>query len=285
MRTRINAVYDNLSKTDKRIAKFLMDNENEVLLSTIQQTAESIGVSPSSVSRFVNKVFGKSYADFKIELAKNIENNELKKASDIMGWATKYEEMPTKIVYNIDKICQKVISYNGIEKFEEIVEKIYEANTVYVYGVGNSGIVAQDLCQKLLKLKKKTIYLIDSNFGLFSSIIATPKDLVISISVSGKTKEPIISAKKAKKSGVKVVAITSDPLSELAKIADYPIIIPNVENSSFRIGAIFSRYAMLFAVDMLFIGLSKKTTNNINEYLEEYHSLFNEYKNGVKNVE
>ena len=95
----------------------------------------------------------------------------------------------------------------------------------------------------------------------------------------------LISAKKAKKSGVKVVAITSDPLSELAKIADYPIIIPNVENSSFRIGAIFSRYAMLFAVDMLFIGLSKKTTNNINEYLEEYHSLFNEYKNGVKNVE
>lgn len=278
MRTRINAIYKSLSKSEKKIADFLIENEKFVLSSTIHETALKIGTSPSSVSRFVNKVFGKSYSDFKIELAKTIEKNELKNASDIIEWASDYDVMPSKIIYNIDKVCQDVISYNGVNRFQEIVDKIHEADTIYIFGVGNSGIVAQDLCQKLLKLKKKTIYLIDSNFGLFSSIMVTSKDLVISISVGGKTKEPIITAKMAKKSGAKVIAITSNSLSELAKIADYPIIIPNVENSSFRIGAIFSRYAMLFVVDMLFIGLSKKTTNNINEYLDDYFKLFQEYK-------
>ena len=90
--------------------------------------------------------------------------------------------------------------------------------------------------------------------------MANEKDLVIAISLSGLTKEVLVATKKAKEKGSKVVAITSNSIGELAKLSDYPIIIPNNENSSFRLGAIFSRYAMLFVIDMLFIGLSKKIT-------------------------
>lgn len=278
MRSRINTVYESLSKSEKKIADYFVNNENDIISLTIHEMAKKIGTSPSSVSRFVSKIFGKSYAEFKIELVKKMEAEDQRNASEIFEWASEYDKMPSKLVYNIDKVCKDVISYNGIDKFKNVVDKIYRADTIYIYGVGNSGIVAQDLCQKLLKLKKKTVYLIDSNFGLFSANMITSDDLVISISVSGKTKESIITAKKGKSLGAPVVAITGNSVGELAKTSDYPIIIPDIENSSFRIGAIFSRYAMLFVVDMLFIGLSKKTTDNINEYLEGYYELYNEYK-------
>lgn len=278
MQGRINVIYNQLSKSEKKIADYFIHNEETIINSTIQDVAKNIGTSPSSVSRFVNKVFGKPYNEFKIELAKIIEKNNFQDASSIIEWASEFEKMPAKIIYNIEKVCKDVISYNSISMFKKIIDQMHKAETIYIFGVGNSGIVAQDLCQKLLKLKKRTIYLIDSNYGLFNSVMIKPNDLVFAISVSGLTKEILITTKKAKGKGAKVVAITSNSIGELAKLADYPIIIPNIENSSFRLGAIFSRYAMLFVVDMLFIGLSKKTTDNIDEYLSEYYNLVEEYK-------
>ena len=278
MQTRINAIYHDLSNLEKTIADYFMVNEQKIINSTIQETAKNIGTSPASLSRFVNKVFGKSYGEFKIELAKIIENNNFKNASSIIEWAGEFDKMPAKIIYNIEKVCRAVISYNRIDGLEEVINKINEAETIYIFGVGNSGVVAQDLCQKLLKLKKRTIYLVDSNYGLFNSVMANEKDLVIAISLSGLTKEVLVATKKAKEKGSKVVAITSNSIGELAKLSDYPIIIPNDENSSFRLGAIFSRYAMLFVVDMLFIGLSIKITDNIDEYLSEYYDLVEDYK-------
>lgn len=279
MQGRINVIYNQLSKSEKKIADYFIHNEETIINSTIQDVAKNIGTSPSSVSRFVNKVFGKPYNEFKIELAKIIEKNNFQDASSIIEWASEFEKMPAKIIYNIEKVCKDVIAYNSISMFKKIIDQLHKAETIYIFGVGNSGIVAQDLCQKLLKLKKRTIYLIDSNYGLFNSVMIKPNDLVFAISVSGLTKEVLITTKKAKEKGVKVVAITSNSIGELAKLADYPIIIPNIEDSSFRLGAIFSRYAMLFVVDMLFIGLSKKTTDNIDEYLSEYYNLVEKYKN------
>lgn len=48
-----------------------------------------------------------------------------------------------------------MLDFNEISKFKEAVELLSVAENVYLFGVGSSGVIAQDMRQKLIKLKKE----------------------------------------------------------------------------------------------------------------------------------
>ena len=73
---KIHLVYDCLSKSDKMVADFFLEHKKEIIGMNIGQVAERAGTSSASVSRFVQKVFGTSFADTKIELAMSLEAEE-----------------------------------------------------------------------------------------------------------------------------------------------------------------------------------------------------------------
>lgn len=282
MSGRIESMYNSLSKSDKIIADFFMKNEKDIISMNIYDLAQHIGTSSASISRFVKKVFGKNFSQAKIEMAKTIEQNEIKSASEILGWAVDYIDMPNKIIFNIEKVCQDVITYNGIKPFEESIQLMSKAENIYLFGVGSSGLVAQDLCQKLIKLKKRAFYVTDSNFGVLSSLLCTKNDVVVAISDSGNTKEVNLAVKKARELGAKIIVLTSNVASILYKNADIKIALPSIESSTFRLAAIFSRYGQLFVIDMLFIGLAKTISDNPNQLLEGYIELLKDLK--ISNV-
>ena len=70
---KIRLVYDDLSKSDKRIADYFVEHKKDIVNMNIQQVADEAGTSSASVSRFVQKVFGLSFADTKIELAMSMD--------------------------------------------------------------------------------------------------------------------------------------------------------------------------------------------------------------------
>lgn len=276
MELRINNVYDQLSKTERQIAKYFLEHENEIISMSIYEVAEDVGVSSATLSRFVKKVFGKNYAQTKIEIAKLNQQREFEKGSAILDWATDYHDIHNKIIYHIEKVCRDVIAYNEASVFETAYKKIAEAENVYLFGMGNSGTVAQDFGQKLIKLKKRVIYWPDFRYAMTTSLTCTQKDVVIAISVTGKTDEVNLAVKKAKEKGAHIIAITSGILNDLYKMADTPIVLPNVENRSFRLAPVFSRYSQLFVIDMLFIGLAKMLGDDPETLLREYINLFDE---------
>lgn len=282
MDLRVKVIYDELSKKDKIIADFFIKNSKDIISMSIHDVAASIGTSSASISRFVKKVYGKSFAQTKIEIAQSIEQDDIKSTSEILDWASDYEAMPYKIVSHIDSVCKGVINYNGIKVFENAITLINKAKTVYLYAVGSSGIVAQDLCQKLMKLKKTVIFVSDPHIGMISSMVASKDDVVIAISNGGKTKEVIIPVLKAKEKEAPIIAITSSLSSELYKNADIPIVFPKIESSSYRLGAIFSRYGELFIVDMLFIGLAKSLGEQPGSLLKDYHEILAKLQEGNK---
>ena len=76
MKAKIENVYNNLSKVDKKIADYFLVNANNILSMNIHELSAAIGTSSASVSRFVRRVFGKNFAQTKIEIAKSIENKK-----------------------------------------------------------------------------------------------------------------------------------------------------------------------------------------------------------------
>lgn len=278
MNSKIKAVYETLSKSDKIIANYFLVNGKDIITMNIHELAAVIGTSSASISRFVRKVLGKSFAETKIDLAKNIENLGVENSHEILGWAANFSEMPNNIISHIDMICKDVMNFNGIKVFEQVIDAMVDAENIFLFGVGSSGLVAQDMRQKLIKLEKRALYVTDSNFGVLNATLCRPNDIVIAISFSGRTKEVNLAAKKAKELGSKVISITSNTKNKLRSISDYNILIPSVETNESRLAAIFSRYGQLFVIDMLFVGLAKRLTDSPNLLLSGYRDLLKELK-------
>jgi DNA-binding MurR/RpiR family transcriptional regulator len=278
MNNKIKLVYESLSKSDKLIADFFLQNGKDIINMNIHELSELIGTSTASVSRFVKKVLGMSFSEAKIEFAKNMENLSVENSNEIFGWAMDFNEAPKKIVSHIESVCNDVLRFNNLKVIEEVIEVLAGAHAIYLFGVGSSGIVAQDMQQKLIKLGKRTVFNMDSNFGVLNAALCTKEDVVIAISFSGNTKEVNIAAKRAKEQGAKLVVITGNMKNKLRSISDYCVTVPSLELNESRLAAIFSRYGQLFAIDIIFIGLAKRLTNSPESLIGGYKDLLKELR-------
>lgn len=278
MNNKIKLVYESLSKSDKLIADFFLQNGRDIINMNIHELSELIGTSTASVSRFVKKVLGMSFSEAKIEFAKNMESLSVENTNEIFGWAMDFNEAPKKIVSHIESVCNDVLRFNNLKVIEEVIEVLAGAHNIYLFGVGSSGIVAQDMQQKLIKLGKRTVFNMDSNFGVLNAALCTKEDVVIAISFSGNTKEVNIAAKRAKEQGAKLVVITGNMKNKLRSISDYCVTVPSLELNESRLAAIFSRYGQLFAIDIIFIGLAKRLTNSPESLIGGYKDLLKELR-------
>lgn len=270
--------YDMMTNTERVIANYILKDTDKFVKSNIHVMADTLNISSASISRFVRKYCKVSFGELKIELASGGDNNAYNNATEIFNWADSFNEMPDNIIRSISKTCKDVIDVNGIEPFRNAIEWINNARTVFLFGVGSSGIVAMDFMQKLIRLEKLCVYNIDSNFGVLSSKITTEKDVIVAISFSGKTKEVNLAVKEAKKNGTKCIAITRNSKSELENLADLKLLVPSTELNATRLAPIFSRYGQLFIVDMLFLGLAKQKTNSVDEFMNQYQNLLSKLK-------
>ncbi|EPS46536.1 RpiR family transcriptional regulator [Clostridium botulinum A1 str. CFSAN002368] len=85
------------------------------------------------------------------------------------------------------------------EKLLEAVKAIKNAETIYLYGVGASAMVAMDFQYKLLRINKKVMFQQDSHLQLAVSVHITNRDVAVAISYSGNTREVNLAVEEAKK--------------------------------------------------------------------------------------
>lgn len=66
--------------------------------------------------------------------------------------------------------------------------------------------------------------------------------------------------------------------NKLCDISDYRIIVPNNEPRIIRLTSMFARYGQFFVIDLLFIGIAKKLSDNPEELMEKYKDILTELK-------
>ena len=93
-----------------------------------------------------------------------------------------------------------------------------KGNRVFTYGAGRSGFIGRCFAQRLMHLAIDSCYVSDAVTYQF-----TEKDILFIISGSGETTSPLSIAQKAHEIGGKIVLITSNTLSTIAKLSDYII--------------------------------------------------------------
>ncbi|HET9661227.1 MAG TPA: 6-phospho-3-hexuloisomerase [Thermomicrobiales bacterium] len=154
----------------------------------------------------------------------------------------------------------------------DLLKAIGHANRIFLLGEGRSGLAGRFFAMRLMHLGNQA-YVV----GETTTPAIGEGDLLITISGSGETGTVVMMAEGAKNAGAQVAAITANPKSRLAGLADLLVRIPTqhkLQGSSSRQygGSLFEQTALLLfetMVSMLaasdassgFASLAKRHTN------------------------
>lgn len=249
------------TETEDKIADYILENKESVIRMSAQELAGKVGSSAAAIVRFSKKVGYSGFTELKLELAKaeDLEEDEdfdsLIKESDSLQMVVKKSEIENIQTF---KNTYKLLDY-GI--LESITQKLKEARTVYLVGLGGSGVVCEDLYQKLIRLNVNAHYYRDFHLLMSSLTHAQDDDLCIAISYSGETREVVSAQKKACQQGLTTVGISQIGSTSLNRFSEYMLHVPKTEKP-LRLGSISSRFAMLALTDLLYLELARKDLSN-----------------------
>lgn len=274
---KIKQLYGEFTNSEKKIADIIAQEPEQSIGLTTYELAQYSNTSPASVVRFAKKIGFDSYGDMKIELARNIEAASRPEISTLLKSEDSLEVVSKKIVNNIGLTFEETLDLMDFKNILKAVDALKRAGNIYLFGVGASGIVAQDFQQKLVRINKRCVYHMDYHLGLAGASHIKPEDVVVAISYQGQTKEVNEAVRQAKANGATCIAITKISTNPLHGLADILIVLPNTE-SDIRVGAVQSRYTQFLVVDILFTGIAKENFEETESYLIKTRGLIQDLK-------
>lgn len=251
---RIRHQYSTLSKTNKKIADYILKHSDAIVNQTSYDIGEKLGVSPSSVVRFAKKIDCSSLDDLKFQLVAELSHSVNKHIDPIVSKDDNTEELFNKVETLINYTVSDVFTLLDKYAFEKAAKAIKKANTVYLFGIGSSSLAAYDLFHKFSRAGKKASFVFDFHIGLESMNHADQNDVVLAVSYSGYTKEVILACKYAKEMGLHVIMITRNDSQAIRDITDEILLVPNNEHL-IRVGAIASMYSSMFVGTTLYLAV------------------------------
>lgn len=248
--------FDNFSESEKKVAKYIMNNKENVIEMTIAELSAASSVSEASVSRFCRKCNAKSFHHLKITLAKEIVEsgeNIVPASSDVVQ--SNIEQSLQNILANKTEELKQTVSLIKKNEFSEIISLLQNVRTVQFAAVGNTIPVALDGTYKFNQIGIPSVSNIIWETQLAYTFNLSNKDAVIIISNSGASKRLLTVAEAANGLGATTIAITNSEKSPLAQICKYHITTATREKL-FLDEYYFSRIAAFFVVEALYLFLT-----------------------------
>jgi RpiR family carbohydrate utilization transcriptional regulator len=262
MLERIRASIPALPPAEQRVAKLLMADPRSFATLPVAELAERAHVSKPTVVRFCRSVGYDGLADFKLKLAGNVNEgvpfvhravDDDDKAGDI-------------VVKVIDNAVASMLRYRNAaagQSVERAIVALVEAgrggHRIEFYGVGNSGIVAQDAQHKFFRLGVHSSAVSDGHMQVMSATMLKAGDCAVVISNSGRSRDLLDVAEIARRKGATLIVITASgsPLAREALTGSHSILLAaDHPEDADRYSPMVSRLLHLLIIDILTTGVA-----------------------------
>ena len=236
----IESYYHTFTPLERTIGDFFIHNTEEQDFSS-RTIASQLFVSEASLSRFAQKCGFHGYREFIYEYKQILKPDEEETVSDfdIQEFNT-YQELLNKSSALLDN-----------SQITRIVNLLVSMPRVYVYGRGSSGLVAQEMQLRFMRIGLNIEAVTDSHIMKVNSVILNESCLVIRISVSGQTDDIISSLKSAHQQGVYTLLMTARQDRSYQEFCDETLIFASMEHLEY--GNIISpQFPILLVLDVLY---------------------------------
>lgn len=253
MLNRIQALLPDLPPSERRVAELVLHRPVEVISAPISQIASWARVSQPTVIRFCRRLKCAGVTGFKLKLAGDLGAGiPFVHASLAPG-----DGLAQLIGKVFDHAVAGLVRGRNALKPEALslaVEALDRASRIECYGLGNSGVTAQDAQMKLFRLGTPTLACTDSQMQRVAAVLLPSDAVVLVISNSGRTKALLEVTALARRSGATVIALTRShtPLAEAADI----LLPADVQENPEVYAPMVARLVHLAIIDVLTVALS-----------------------------
>jgi RpiR family carbohydrate utilization transcriptional regulator len=247
---RLRGLYPSLKAALRKVADLILSKPEMAIYASVNEVAATADVSEATVMRFCRTLGFRGFQDFKIALAREM-------VSPIQRLHEEVEEgdTPNAIVHKVFQAninaLQDTMEVLNMQAMEKAGQCLLAARQILLIGVGTSGPIVTDAANKLFRLALKVTAHTDSHLMMMAAALLSREDVLVAVSHSGSTRDPVETARVAKEAGAKVICITNNSMSPLTRVADIVLVTASRE-TRFRQEAMASRLCQTSIIDSLY---------------------------------
>ena len=211
-----------LTKKEKRIAEFFLDEEQRVFLMNVADIAKTIDVSDTSVIRFIKSLGFKNFTDFKNSGQEDIKSrldktNDFIKNLDII----KENSIEQLYIHKINEEVNKIFNSSSQKQIKKISNLIMKAKNKYIAGFKSTAGIANFFGVRLgFMLENVSTFNIDDSVVVNSIFNIKQEDILIIFDYPMYSKAAVVLAKIARENKAKILLFTDSDNAPLAEYSD-----------------------------------------------------------------
>lgn len=259
----IESHLDKMTDLEQRIGHYFLDpNSIQEDLSSLQ-VAQTLHISQAALTRFAKKCGFKGYREFSFQYLQDLQKSQTE-ADNMQSSLSRH------VLYNYNQIHQQTKELIDEEKLKRVAQIIEEADRVYFFGTGSSGLVARDMKLRFMRLGVVCEALTDQDGFAWTTSILDKNCLVIGFSLSGQTQSIIDSLIDAKNMGAKTILVTGQPEKIQEDFTEVvPVALQSKPEFILRISAQFPMLLMIDLIYAFFLEINREKKERIfNSYWE-----------------
>lgn len=258
-------LYDDMGKSEKKVADWLLSHPGEVLPYSITELAELSESSEATIVRFSKRLGYSGYQELKLSLAQEHENR-------VVSPTITSEDSCFEI---LEKVCND--AYLSLERTKRLLvadsmtaaaERIAAAGKCVLIGLGTSASVATDAANKFLRAGCNSYAYGDTHMQTIAISQLGAGDVVVGISQSGSSKDIVEGLRLARSRGATTIAVTGTERSPIIRQSDI-VLLTDTEEVRHGTLALSSHVSRLMVLEALCYYIAYRNGERVTGSLRE----------------
>ncbi|QCZ57295.1 MurR/RpiR family transcriptional regulator [Streptococcus sp. 1643] len=260
--TIIDLHFEELTELEQEIARYFLQAETIQDDLSSQQVTQKLHISQAALTRFAKKCGFTGYREFVFQYQHQ--------ASKTDTHSHKHSPLTKRVLRSYSIMREQTQDLIDEEQLERVAQLIDDAERVYFFGTGSSGLIAREMKLRFMRLGVVCEALTDRDGFAWTTSIMDENCLVLGFSLSGTTQSVLDSLLDAKEMGAKTILFTSAP-NKNSQAYTETVLVASHSQSSY-IQRISAQLPMLFLTDLIyayFLEINRESKEKIfNSYWE-----------------
>ena len=215
--TLIRFYYPDMTKVEKKIANSFLEDPAAIASMSLADTARKCGCGEASIVRFCRHLGLESFIEARSLL---MDQKDAASTPVRLGNPRTVREIADDICSMYVDTLDQTMQLNPIEHFETAVQRIAQAGSLYLFGIGDALVPCICGYYRFRRIGLSCFFDADADMQLIHAANIRKGDVVIASSHSGQTRHVIRAVKAARAAGAFVIGITQSSRSELTNCCD-----------------------------------------------------------------
>ena len=263
-----------LSKGQKLIARFILDNYDKAAFMTASKLGKTVQVSESTVVRFATQLGYDGYPSMQRALQEMIRGKltsiqRIEASDGVLAGS----ELLTNVLQRDMENIRIAIDQSDAADFEQVVETVTSAHRIYLVGFRSSSFLAGYLNFYFRMIFDNVVMVQSGAAGVFDQLFrVAPGDVVITICFPRYSELAIKAVQFAKDRGATIVGVTDSEMSPIYQMASNSLLIRN-EMISF----VDSLAAPMSMLNALILAVARKKGADISTTFAELEHVWERF--------